>query len=141
LITTRFAMAHRKGFTLIELLIVIVILGIIVAIAAPKIGKARERAYFKAVMADLRNLQAQQELYFALPQNNFNYAAVRSDLTDFQTSNGVTIGLTTAGSTGWAATAGHAGFTSTQLCAVFAGTVSSVPAPATTPGIVTCTGE
>ena len=51
---------RRQGFTLIELLIVIVIIGILAAIAIPKFGKTREKAYFKAMMSDLRNLQSQQ---------------------------------------------------------------------------------
>jgi type II secretory pathway pseudopilin PulG len=120
---------------------VIVIIGILAAIAMPKLGKTRERAYFKAVMSDLRNLQSQQELYFALPSNNFNYAPATSSLPNYNVSNGVSVFITEAANSGWAATGVHTGFTSGQLCAVFAGTVSAVPAPASTPGIVTCTGE
>lgn len=132
---------NRAGFTLIELLIVMTIIGILAAVAVPKFGRARERAYFKAMMADLRNLQAQQELYFALPANNYNYATTLSSLADYRNSGGVTVSITGAGTTGWGATASHAGLASTQFCAVFAGTVGTVPAPATTPGVVACTGE
>ena len=139
--TTRLATSRRSGFTLIELLIVIVIIGILAAIAIPKFGKTRERAYFKALMSDLRNLQAQQEIYFGLPQNGFSYATSTTDLANFKTSTGVTVAITTAASSGWAATGAHAGLTAAQTCAVFAGTVSAVPAPASTPGVVTCTGE
>ena len=57
----------RKGFTLIELLIVIVIIGILAAIAIPKFGKTREKAYFKAMQSDLRNMEAQQEIYYSVP--------------------------------------------------------------------------
>jgi type IV pilus assembly protein PilA len=135
------ATTRRPGFTLIELLIVIVIIGILAAIAIPKFGKTRERAYFKAVMSDLRNLQAQQEIYFGMPQNNFSYATTTSSLTNFNPSTGVTIAITAAATSGWAATGAHAAFTSSQVCAVFAGTVSAVPSPAATPGVVACTGE
>lgn len=129
----------RSGFTLIELLIVIVIIGILAAIAMPKLGKTRERGYFKAVMSDLRNLQTQQEIYYN-PQFQL-YASTLADLPNYRNSPGVTVTITEAGNTGWAATGGHAGLDASQMCSVYFGTVSSVPAPATTPGMVTCTGE
>ena len=131
----------RDGFTLIELLIVIVIIGILAAIAIPKFGKTREKAYFKAMMSDLRNLQSQQEVYYSNPANNYTYATATNNLADFATSQGVTVAITTAGQTGWGATANHAALATSQMCAIFVGTVSSVPTPAVTPGVVACTGE
>jgi type IV pilus assembly protein PilA len=130
---------RRSGFTLIEMLIVVVILGILAAIAMPKLGKTRERGYFKAIMSDLRNLQTQQEIYY-IPSRMY-YAANTADLSSFVTSQAVTVQITEAGSTGWGATGSHSGLSASQMCAVFVGTVGSVPAPATTPGLVTCTGE
>ena len=132
---------RREGFTLIELLIVIVIIGILAAIAIPKFGKTREKAYFKAMQSDLRNISAQQEVYYSNPVNNYNYAANRALLTDFVPSQGVSIDVSVSGVTGWGATAAHQALAANQTCAIFHGTVSAVPAPALTPGVVLCTNE
>jgi len=135
-------MKARKGFTLIELLIVIVIIGILAAIAIPKFSKTREKAYFKAMQSDLRNLTSQQEIYYSVPANSYVYAGAVTDLTDFSPSTGVTVAITTAANNqGWGATASHAALATTQTCAVFSGTVGTVPGPATTAGIIACTGE
>lgn len=128
---------RRTGFTLIELLIVIVIIGILAAIAIPKFGKTREKAYFKAMMSDLRNLNAQQEIYYSNPANSYTYAATTGALVDFVPSQGVSVAMVASGVTGWSATASHAALTTTQLCAVFIGTASAV-SPAQTPGVVAC---
>src|SRR5207253_163775 len=106
-----------------------------------KFGKTREKAYFKAMMSDLRNLQSQQEVYYSNPANNYTYASAATSLTDFAASQGVTVSVTTAGQTGWGATASHAALAAAQKCAIFVGTVGTVPAPAATPGVVACTGE
>ena len=47
---------NRKGFTLIELLIVVVIIGILAAIAIPKFANTKQKAYVATVKTDLRNL-------------------------------------------------------------------------------------
>lgn len=133
-------MQRRPGFTLIEILMVVVILGILTAIAMPKLGKTRERGYFKAVMSDLRNLQTQQEIYYSVPQYQI-YANDPVELTNYKNSPGVEVFITEAGNTGWAATATHTGLNTTQLCAVYSGTVSAVPAPASTPGVVSCSRD
>jgi type IV pilus assembly protein PilA len=132
---------RRQGFTLIELLIVIVIIGILAAIAIPKFGKTREKAYFKAMQSDLRNLSSQQEVYYSNPANNYTYAANVTALPDFAASQGVSINVAISAQTGWGATAAHAALAANQTCALFQGTVATIPAPAQTQGLVRCTNE
>ena len=55
---------RRMGFTLIELLIVIVIIGILAAIAIPKFATTKEKAYLTVMKTDLRNLATAEEAYF-----------------------------------------------------------------------------
>src|SRR5260370_37344327 len=56
---------NRKGFTLIELLIVVVIIGILAAIAIPKFANTKEKAYQASMKTDVRNLVTAEEGYFA----------------------------------------------------------------------------
>jgi prepilin-type N-terminal cleavage/methylation domain-containing protein len=134
---------QRQGFTLIELLIVVVIIGILAAIAIPKFSATREKAYFSAMKSDLKNLQTQQEIYYNRSDGAggayYTYSNSETDL-EFAASSGVGLGSLTANNTGWSATATHRALAATQFCAVFVGEAASV-APATIAGVVTCTGE
>src|SRR5580765_6342782 len=55
----------RNGFTLIELLIVVVIIGILAAIAIPKFANTKSKAYVTAMKSDLRNLVTAEEAFFS----------------------------------------------------------------------------
>ena len=69
-------MLNRKGFTLIELLIVVVIIGILAAIAIPKFASTKEKAYLASMKSDLRNGATIVEGFFA---DNQIYTAVTDD--------------------------------------------------------------
>jgi type IV pilus assembly protein PilA len=105
-----------KGFTLIELLIVVVIIGILAALAIPKFANTKEKAYIASMKSDLRNLATAQEGYLA---NYVTYAGTLTNL-DFITSPGNTITITGASASGWSATAKSNG--SSQTCGAYVGT-------------------
>lgn len=99
----------REGFTLIELLMVVVVLGILAAMAMAKFGQTREAAYYSTMRADLNNLRTAQEVYFERT-GNFRYAPTTTVL-DFLPSSGVTIPTMTTLNNGqaWEAVANHSG--------------------------------
>jgi prepilin-type N-terminal cleavage/methylation domain-containing protein len=134
-------MQNRKGFTLIELLIVVVIIGILAAIAIPKFASTKEKAYLASMKSDLRNLATAQEAYAA--DNNQNYfSGNATNPAGLPTgcagtaclivpSAGVTLNVT-----GSAATATHTGAVG-KTCAIYIGGVAAV-APATVEGEPKC---
>ena len=93
----------RKGFTLIELLIVVVIIGILAAIAIPKFHHTKGKAQVSAIKSDLRNLMSAQESYFYDYQT---YALDKTKLSLAQ-SKGVDLVIHEANDKGWSATATH----------------------------------
>jgi prepilin-type N-terminal cleavage/methylation domain-containing protein len=80
---------NRKGFTLIELLIVVVIIGILAAIAIPKFAATKDKAKLASVKTDVRNAMTAQEAYFS------DFATYTATLATqiFQPSTGNTAGF------------------------------------------------
>ena len=125
----------NRGFTLIELLIVVVIIGILSAIAIPKFASTKERAFLATMKSDLRNLVAAQEAYLA--DNGAYYGgAIPNVAIAYQPSSGTTITIAGIVAGGWSASATYAG--TSKTCAIFYGN-SPVLAPATANGEPKCT--
>jgi prepilin-type N-terminal cleavage/methylation domain-containing protein len=127
------APGDRRGFTLIELLIVVVIIGILAAIAIPKFSNTKEKAYLAAMKSDLRNLVTSQEGYLA---DNFTYAAATTSLS-YQASTGVSVTIGFADASGWNATATHTG--TSKTCGIFYGSSATSPISGANEGEPKCT--
>ena len=127
------ALRTRRGFTLIELLIVVVIIGIVAAIAIPKFNNTKGKANAAALRSDLRNLASAQEAYF------YEHSAYADSpaLLKMNSSPGVILTIISATSSGWSAKVTHP--QSYPLpCAIYTGTVATPPVPATAEGLVAC---
>lgn len=110
----------RKGFTLIELLIVVVIIGILAAIAIPKFAETKEKAYITAMKSDLKNMVSSAESFFS---DNNTYAGYTAPVG----SSGVTLSMTAQNGTGWSAQATHT--SSTRTCTIAVGSTAPAGSP------------
>ncbi len=93
-------MRNRHAFTMIELLIVVIIIGVMAAIAMPRFADSRRKAYITAMKSDLRNVVSAAESHFA---DDGTYA----QWTGPSATNAITL-VYTGESDGWEATATHA---------------------------------
>jgi type IV pilus assembly protein PilA len=128
-------MKARSGFTLLELLTVMLIIGILAAVAISRFWTVKERAYLVSMKDALRTASVQQERYFG---TNMAYSNDPDLLPDYEISDGITVTITWTASRGWAATAEHASMPG-RTCGYFTGPAPAGAAPpATEGGIIAC---
>src|SRR5437660_6011156 len=114
----------RNGFSLIELLVVVVIIGILAAIAMPKFAYTNNKAYIAAMKSDLRNMATYEESYAA--DSGGKYFSGNGSTQGFTPSQNVTVTATaTTSPNAWSAAATHA--LTPRTCAM------------STAGLITCT--
>ena len=120
---------EKDGFTLIELLIVVVIIGVLAAIAVPRFASTKEKAYVAAMKSDLRNLATYEES-FAADSSGLYFSGTSANpatMQGFLASQNVTVTASAAAGPppGWSASATHT--QTAKTCAV------------SLTGIITCT--
>ena len=129
---------NRKGFTLIELLIVVVIIGILAAIAIPKFANTKQKAIVASMKSDLRNLVTAQEAFFS---DNNDYAGVigatqvngtgGAGTVVFTPSTGNALTLTYVDAAGWSATIINPAVTGVpNTCGIYTGPIGNSPSAA-----------
>ena len=112
----------RKGFTLIELLIVVVIIGILAAIAIPKFANTKTKAYTAAMKSDLRNLVTAEEAFFS---DSGKYVIYDTLQLKFKPSTGVSTPTISIGAGYWSAKVTHSQITN-FTCGIGVNTANTV---------------
>jgi prepilin-type N-terminal cleavage/methylation domain-containing protein len=96
-------MRNPKGFTLIELLIVVVIIGILAAIAIPKFSSVKQKGYKTQAIAELQSLKTAEETFFT---DSNRYGAI-TELTSYSHTSSVGSPSLTPSTSYWLATVTH----------------------------------
>lgn len=125
---------QARGFTLIEVLVSLVVVGLLAAIAMPRLSATKGRGFLATMRSDLRNFAAHEESYF------YDASVYTPDLADlqargFRQSDGVDITIVEATVSGWSVTADHP--LVAEQCALFIGTAAP-SGPAVEEGEIAC---
>ncbi len=141
-------MMNRKGFTLIELLIVVVIIGILAAIAIPKFANTKEKATLAGMKSDLRNLVTAQEGFFS-DNNTYSTAMGAAQANTPGPACGGTVAFTMTGinavvigactAAGWNATVTNTSLAGAiTTCGIYVGSAAAPNAAVTQEGAPAC---
>jgi type IV pilus assembly protein PilA len=114
---------------------VVVIIGILAAIAIPKFASTKEKAYVATMKSDLRSLVMAQEVFLA-DNGTYYVGGVPNAALRYAPSSNTTVTIVNATVSGWAASASYAG--TARTCALFYGNIAAV-APAVVSGEPRCT--
>lgn len=127
-------MLNRKGFTLIELLIVVVIIGILAAIAIPKFASTKDKAKLASIRTDIRNYMTAEEGYFSDFQSYSTNANLATS-QNFILSSGNTFNGSTGSTSGYSVQVSNTSIsTGTNSCRVTVG----MGAVSTVDGVIAC---
>ena len=104
----------KAGFTLVEIMIVVLIIGLLAAIAIPSFVRARDRARTNACINNLRQIEYAKETWAMETDSNAGtevaaeaWTAIRGGLDAVQCPAGGTIAVGTVGTTPTCTEAGH----------------------------------
>jgi prepilin-type N-terminal cleavage/methylation domain-containing protein len=133
----------RKGFTLIELLIVVVIIGILAAIAIPKFANTKDKAKIASMKADLHNFVTAQEGhvadYLVYATTVASTGTANATTIIFQPSVGNAVASIATAANGFNATMTNATLSVAKTCGVYMGNTPPAGMPAgTREGSVAC---
>ena len=78
----KFVKKARHGFTLVEIMIVVLIIGILLAIAVPNFIKARESSRTKSCIANLKQIDSAKEQYAMDNRLNNGGSVAMTDLVN-----------------------------------------------------------